>query len=152
MINDLSYNKHLFFLLIDCYLDLIVQRGIKNYSKVKIHAFNTKFWTIYERDGYDKVKKWTKGVNIFEKDALFIPMHFGDHWAVTIIDFRARRACCFDSLGVDRSKHMPKVMEYLQFEQNERNKNEYDLSSIQTVNSQKAAGECVENFLDLLIN
>ena len=135
---------------IDCYLDLIVQRNNQDNSLMKIYAFDTHFWTKYNRDGFGGVKNWTQraGVNIFEKDALFIPMFFGDHWVLTIIDFRGRRACCYDSLGIDRTKEMSKLMEYLKFEQDDKNMHEYDLSNIQMVDSQKAPGECVENFHD----
>ena len=120
---------------------------------MKIYAFDTHFWTLYERDGYGKVKNVTQkaGVNIFEMDALFIPMFFGDHWVLTIIDLHGRRACCYDSLGIDRTKEMSKLIEYLKFEQNDKNMHEYDLSNIQIVNSQKAPGECLKIFMIILI-
>ena len=37
------------------------------------------------RMNYDKVKKWTRGVDIFEKDYVFVPIHDHLHWSLMII-------------------------------------------------------------------
>ena len=139
--------KLLFLISIECYFDLILQRNTEDNSLINFHAMGTHFWTKYDRDGYDSVKSWIReDINIFEKDAFFVPMHFGNHWALTIFDFRGRRACCYDSLGIDRSNQLSKMMEYLKLEQNRTGRLDYDLSNIEIVDSQKAPGECIARF------
>jgi len=36
---------------------------------------------------FSKLRKWTKGTNIFEKEYLFIPIHDKLHWSLAIICF-----------------------------------------------------------------
>ena len=36
---------------------------------------------------YERVKKWTKSLNIFEKDFIFIPIHAHFHWSLAIISY-----------------------------------------------------------------
>eukprot|EP00775_Hariotina_reticulata_P010667 gene10667-10826_t len=37
------------------------------------------------RQNWERVKKWTKGVDIFQKDFLFVPIHDVLHWSLAII-------------------------------------------------------------------
>lgn len=37
--------------------------------------------------GFSKVRKWTRGINIFDKDFLIIPVHDRLHWSLAIICF-----------------------------------------------------------------
>jgi len=34
---------------------------------------------------YDKMKKWTKKIDLFQKDFLFIPVNDNDHWNVIVL-------------------------------------------------------------------
>jgi hypothetical protein len=36
---------------------------------------------------FSKLRKWTKGTNIFEKDYLFVPIHDNLHWSLAVICF-----------------------------------------------------------------
>ena len=56
----------------------------------KIHIFSSLFYSkLTERTDFDKcydlVKRWTKNVDIFEKDFLIIPIQILKHWSLTII-------------------------------------------------------------------
>ena len=44
-------------------------------------------------------------------------------------------------MGIDRSKETKKLMEYLQLEQEDKKNTNYDLSILQTMDSEKASGE-----------
>ncbi|MCO5563770.1 hypothetical protein L7F22_017418 [Adiantum nelumboides] len=39
------------------------------------------------RDRFEKLHKWTKGINIFEKAYLFIPIHNSCHWSLAVVCF-----------------------------------------------------------------
>ncbi|KAK6347099.1 hypothetical protein TWF696_007178 [Orbilia brochopaga] len=58
----------------------------------KVHIFNTYLYDAYSgRSGdgktsnYSKVKRWTKDVDIFEKDFVFIPVNEKYHWFLAIV-------------------------------------------------------------------
>jgi sentrin-specific protease 7 len=38
-----------------------------------------------DRDKYERVKKWTKNVDVFDQDYLFVPIHDHAHWSVAIV-------------------------------------------------------------------
>ncbi|MCO5610238.1 hypothetical protein L7F22_064474 [Adiantum nelumboides] len=39
------------------------------------------------RDRFEKLHKWTKGINIFKKEYLFIPIHNSCHWSLAVVCF-----------------------------------------------------------------
>ncbi|KAF9503294.1 hypothetical protein BS47DRAFT_1310036, partial [Hydnum rufescens UP504] len=39
------------------------------------HIFGTHFYSILRDSGYSAVKNWTKGIDIFQKEYLIIPVH-----------------------------------------------------------------------------
>ena len=75
---------------------------IENYSR--IHVFSSLFYTKLtedsrENEGYELVKRWTKNVDIFEKEFLVIPINFANHWSLVVI---VRPSICmeeYDSLS-----------------------------------------------------
>ena len=55
-----------------------------------IHVYNSLFYTKLteegdEKKGYDMVRKWTKNVDIFEKEFLVIPINFSNHWSLAVV-------------------------------------------------------------------
>ena len=48
---------------------------------------------------YPGVRRWTKKVDVFAHDMIFIPLHQGLHWALAVVNMRAKRIQYFDSLG-----------------------------------------------------
>ncbi|KAF9045652.1 cysteine proteinase [Hymenopellis radicata] len=50
-----------------------------------VHVFSNFFYNKLKTEGYGKVKKWTKGVDIFTKDVLLIPVNEGKHWFLALI-------------------------------------------------------------------
>ena len=52
-----------------------------------IHVFTTQFFSRIEADGPEAVSSWTekKGVNIFEKKFIFVPVNKDIHWSLFVI-------------------------------------------------------------------
>ncbi|KAG0566225.1 hypothetical protein KC19_7G047300 [Ceratodon purpureus] len=66
-------------------------------GKQRFHFFNSFFYkklsevvSSQKKKGgadFSKLRKWTKGTNIFEKEYLFVPIHDKLHWSLAIICF-----------------------------------------------------------------
>ncbi|KAH6793441.1 hypothetical protein C2S52_003918 [Perilla frutescens var. hirtella] len=83
--------------IIDFYMRYLSSRT-KAEEQRRFHFFNTFFFqkldavrrdlsrACRERDdAFQSVRKWTRNVNIFEKDYIFIPVNFSLHWSLIII-------------------------------------------------------------------
>ncbi|KAL7133073.1 hypothetical protein ABFS83_12G116500 [Erythranthe nasuta] len=83
------------------------------------HFFNTYFYKKLKRDvltkidketSFKKFRRWWKGVNIFEKAYIFLPIHESHHWSLVIIcipnkeDESGPIILHLDSLGMHISK------------------------------------------------
>jgi len=42
---------------------------------------------------YERVKRWTKKINIFEKDFIVVPINEHSHWFVAVICFPGKEGC-----------------------------------------------------------
>jgi len=110
--------------LIDFYLKFLYHERLQNSRRQKLHVFSSFFFTRY-RDSdvklrYQMVRKWTKNVDIFKKDWIFIPIHANVHWSLMVICFpgnvgkQSQQKPClmyFDSLlTVGASKNISKLV------------------------------------------
>ncbi|CAH1434020.1 unnamed protein product [Lactuca virosa] len=79
------------------------------------HFFNTYFYNklqklSYKEDSFLKFRKWWKGVNIFNKPYILLPIHDKVHWSLGIICFPTKKnelgpiVLHLDSLGLHDSK------------------------------------------------
>jgi hypothetical protein len=52
-----------------------------------VHVFTTQFFSRLEDEGVDAITSWTakKGVDIFEKKFIFIPVNKDTHWSLLVI-------------------------------------------------------------------
>lgn len=92
--------------IIDFYLKYIQLEEMSAEQRDKTHIFSTFFFKALTSRGrsidemstrrlnaaqkrHDGVKKWTKDVNIFEKDFIVIPINESEHWYLAIICFPA---------------------------------------------------------------
>ena len=57
------------------YLDRLLTVDVKS----KVHIFSSFFFTKMYEKGFDSVKTWTRGVNIFDKDFLIVPVNQSLH-------------------------------------------------------------------------
>ncbi|XP_050538453.1 uncharacterized protein LOC126903921 isoform X2 [Daktulosphaira vitifoliae] len=94
----LSVDEYLNDALVDFYLKYWFTRHVSEEDKKRSYLFSTFFYTrlTTPKGGIDKaeskaqcrherVKKWTKNVNIFEKDFIFVPINENYHWYLAVI-------------------------------------------------------------------
>ena len=105
----------------------------------RIYVYNSLFYTkltesCNEKEGFELVKRWTKNVDIFERDFLVIPINLLNHWSLVVvvrpslcmeesnddtIDLNAHKSCIMfmDSLGLHRANTIGrKIRAYLAHE------------------------------------
>lgn len=107
--------------LIDFYIKYL-QSTISHEKREACHFFNSFFFRkladldkapdteVVNRQAFQRVRKWTRRVNLFEKDYIFIPVNYSLHWSLIVIcnpgavledDNRLKTPCILhmDSLG-----------------------------------------------------
>ncbi|KAM7043847.1 sentrin-specific protease 2 [Acridotheres tristis] len=105
--------------IINFYMSLLVERSKKE-GYPSVYAFNTFFYSKLSSTSHKGVKKWTKGVDIFEHDVILVPIHLRIHWTLLVVDLREKTIKYFDSLG-ERGDHICKtVLKYLEEESREK--------------------------------
>ncbi|KAJ8416823.1 hypothetical protein AAFF_G00327010 [Aldrovandia affinis] len=82
----------------------------------KVHFFNSFFYDKLRTKGYDGVKRWTKNVDIFQKDLLLIPIHLEVHWSLVCVDVPRRAITYFDSQRTLNRRCPKHIAKYLQAE------------------------------------
>ncbi|XP_056354492.1 sentrin-specific protease 2 isoform X2 [Oenanthe melanoleuca] len=105
--------------IMNFYMSLLVERSKKE-GYPAVYAFNTFFYSKLSSTSHKGVKKWTKGVDIFEHDVILVPIHLRIHWTLLVVDLREKAIKYFDSLG-QRGDHICKtVLKYLEEESREK--------------------------------
>ncbi|XP_075896619.1 sentrin-specific protease 3b [Nelusetta ayraudi] len=82
----------------------------------KVHFFNSFFYDKLRTKGYEGVKRWTKNVNIFQKDLLLIPIHLEVHWSLVSVDIPRRAITYYDSQRTLNRRCPKHIFKYLQAE------------------------------------
>lgn len=83
----------------------------------RVHAFNSHFWAKLETSGYASVSRWTRKVNIFEKDMVLVPCNLGSsHWTCAAINFRKKRFEYYDSMAGRNRRVLSHLREYVKKE------------------------------------
>ncbi|EPQ02846.1 Sentrin-specific protease 2 [Myotis brandtii] len=101
--------------VINFYMNLLVERNKKQGYPV-LHAFSTFFYPKLKSGGYQAVKRWTKGVNLFEQELILVPIHRKVHWSLVVIDLRKRCLKYLDSMGQKGNRICEILLQYLQDE------------------------------------
>ncbi|XP_078284281.1 uncharacterized protein LOC144609653 [Rhinoraja longicauda] len=91
----------------------------------KVHFFNSFFYDKLRTKGYDGVKRWTKNVDIFNKDLLLIPIHLEVHWSLISVDVRQRTITYFDSQRTLNRRCPKHIGKYLQAEAVKKNRQDF---------------------------
>ncbi|ORZ09256.1 Senp1 mutant in complex with sumo-1 [Absidia repens] len=107
--------------IINFYMVLLMDRATSSTSDSlpSVHCYNTFFCSTLRDQGYDKVKRWTKKVDIFSKRLLLIPINRSYHWTLGVIDLAKKQVLLF--------------LQYLEWEHMDKKKIAYDTSDWQTV-------------------
>ncbi|KAJ1921196.1 SUMO1 sentrin specific peptidase 1 [Mycoemilia scoparia] len=113
--------------VINFYMQLIVERS-KDSSKElpSIHAFNTFFYTKLSKEGYSRVRRWTRKVSIFEKDIIIVPVHLGVHWCLAAIWPKEKKINYYDSMGGTNTHCLEILLDYLGNETKDKLKKPFD--------------------------
>lgn len=82
----------------------------------KVHFFNSFFYDKLRTKGYDGVKRWTKNVDIFNKELLLIPIHLEVHWSLVSVNVKQKRITYFDSQRTLNRRCPKHIGKYLQAE------------------------------------
>ncbi|XP_054609758.1 sentrin-specific protease 3-like [Dunckerocampus dactyliophorus] len=82
----------------------------------KVHFFNSFFYDKLRTKGYEGVKRWTKNVDIFQKDLLLIPIHLEVHWSLVSVDIPRKAITYFDSQRTLNRRCPKHIFKYLQAE------------------------------------
>ncbi|NXK92103.1 SENP2 protease, partial [Formicarius rufipectus] len=119
---DISTLHHLNWLndeVINFYMSLLVERSKKE-GYPAVHAFSTFFYPKLCSGGYQAVRRWTRGVDLFKKDLILVPIHLSVHWALLVIDVRKKTIKYFDSMGLKGKDICATLLKYLQEESKEK--------------------------------
>ncbi|XP_024420161.1 sentrin-specific protease 2 isoform X1 [Desmodus rotundus] len=113
--------------VINFYMNLLVERNKKQGYPV-LHAFSTFFYPKLKSGGYQAVKRWTKGVNLFEQELILVPIHRKVHWSLVVIDLRKKCLKYLDSMGQKGSRICEILLQYLQDESKTKRNIDLNLS------------------------
>ncbi|KAI7744490.1 hypothetical protein M8C21_010394 [Ambrosia artemisiifolia] len=106
--------------IIDFYIKYLKNK-IEPDERRKLHFFNSFFFRKLadpdkdpidaSRGGvaYQRVKKWTRKVNLFEKDYVFIPVNYNYHWSV-IVMCHLGEVATYEDEDVSESMKVPCVL------------------------------------------
>ncbi|KAK6352598.1 hypothetical protein TWF730_009421 [Orbilia blumenaviensis] len=92
-LRTLNYDEFLNDEIINFHLNIVKARLAKDQPELaaKVHIMNTYLYPAFSAKpdkgqfSYDKVKRWTKNANLFEKDLIFIPINEKFHWLVAVV-------------------------------------------------------------------
>ena len=150
-LHRLNPNEFLNDTLIEFYLLYIRDRIIPERHRSKFHFFNSFLFTrLSEYGGHSEgvrevynqsVKKWTKGVNLFEKDWIVLPINDADrhHWSLVIIAhpgraMRPKGLSIGAALTADRAKQKSQQQQQQQQQQHQAG------GSVKREDNRKASG------------
>ncbi|CEG79415.1 hypothetical protein RMATCC62417_13889 [Rhizopus microsporus] len=133
--------------IINFYFALLADRASHDPSMPAIHCFSTFFCSTLREQGYAKVRRWTKRVDIFTKDFLFVPINKSYHWVLGVIDMKNKKISIYDSLHGKDDYTLKLLLTYLEEEHLDKKKTPYDtsdwtLESPQNIPKQGNAYDC----------
>ncbi|CAO2587909.1 Sentrin-specific protease 2 [Lemmus lemmus] len=111
--------------VINFYMNLLVQRNDSE-GYPALHAFSTFFYPQLKHGGYSAVKRWTRRMNLFEKEIILVPIHQKVHWSLIVIDLRKCSIMYYDSMGHTGQSICETIFQYLQNESKTRRNIELD--------------------------
>ncbi|XP_057637891.1 sentrin-specific protease 2-like [Chionomys nivalis] len=105
--------------VINFYMNLLVKRSEKE-SYPALHVFSTFFYPKLKHGGYSAVKRWTRAMDLFEKEIILVPIHQNAHWSLIEIDLRKQSIIYYDSMGHTGQSICETIFQYLQNESKTR--------------------------------
>ncbi|XP_077416112.1 sentrin-specific protease 2 [Vanacampus margaritifer] len=118
--------------VINFYLSLVMEQCSDTASGRRVYSFSTFFFPKLrgspsgQAGGHAAVKRWTKAVDIFQCDLLLVPLHLGVHWALAVIDLKAKTVKLYDSMGQRHDSICSLLLLYLKEEHRAKKGRELD--------------------------
>ncbi|KAI7862089.1 Senp1 mutant in complex with sumo-1 [Spinellus fusiger] len=134
--------------IINFYMEMLSDRSKENTGVLPdIHCFNTFFYSTIRESGYSKVKRWTKRVDIFAKDLVFVPINQSLHWVLAVFDMKRTLVRVYDSLGGGHDYTLKLLLNYLREEHLDKKKkvldtSDWTLESPKNIPHQKNGSDC----------
>ncbi|XP_042330069.1 sentrin-specific protease 3 [Sceloporus undulatus] len=91
----------------------------------KVHFFNSFFYDKLRTKGYEGVKRWTKNVDIFNKELLLIPIHLEVHWSLICVEVKQKKITYLDSQRTLNRRCPKHICKYLQAEADKKNRPDF---------------------------
>ncbi|KAG4106626.1 cysteine proteinase [Neocallimastix lanati (nom. inval.)] len=115
--------------VINFYGNLIMERSKNTTNQYPpVYFFNTFFFSNLSDMGYRAVRRWTKKFDLFLYKYIIIPIHLGNHWVCSAINFNKKRFEYYDSLHGGQGNALNLLRNYIQEESKDKKKCEMDLS------------------------
>lgn len=111
--------------VVNFYMNLIMDRSVRNKRLPKVYVFSTFFYPKLYQSGHKSVSRWTKKVDIFTYDILLVPIHLDVHWCMATVDFRKRCITYYDSMLGDNPECLELLLEYIKAEHLDKKKIAY---------------------------
>ena len=108
--------------VINFYMELLRDRN------PTCHVFNTFFYPSLKEHGYQKVRRWTRRVDVFSFAKILIPIHLGMHWTLAVVDFGAKQIGYYDSMSGTNHTCTNIIKDYLHQECLDKKQKEFDFS------------------------
>ncbi|OAV94922.1 hypothetical protein, variant 1 [Puccinia triticina 1-1 BBBD Race 1] len=102
------------------------QRSLK---ALDVHCFSSFFMSQFDLGGHQNVQRWTRKINLFQKDLILFPINLSNlHWVLGVINIQQKRFEYYDSLGGSNSKVLLKLRRYYKDEYQTKNSDNADLA------------------------
>uniref|UniRef100_A0AAF5D9B4 Ubiquitin-like protease family profile domain-containing protein n=1 Tax=Strongyloides stercoralis TaxID=6248 RepID=A0AAF5D9B4_STRER len=105
--------------IINFYLELIMERSRNSIKYPKVYAFNTFFYVniVNPQRGYKMVRRWTRKVDIFQMEYIFVPINKNNvHWCMAIINVPKKEIRYCDSMRQENLEALEAIKSYIKSE------------------------------------
>ncbi|KAF6214619.1 hypothetical protein GE061_009362 [Apolygus lucorum] len=132
--------------IINFYMELIVERSGTEKKYPSVYAFSTFFFPAL-KNGYDRVRRYTRKVDLFSKDLILVPIHLSVHWCMAKIDMKRKEIVYYDSMLSSNTHVLEMLKNYLSSEHKDKKKEDFDSNGWSSRNdkdipTQKNGSDC----------
>ncbi|PRD32466.1 UNVERIFIED_CONTAM: Senp1 [Trichonephila clavipes] len=134
--------------VINFYFKLIKQRNKESNGKLPaVYVFSSYFFPALKTRGEHHVMRWTRKQDIFSHDLLFVPLHFGMHWALCVVDNRVKTIRYYDSMHGTDEDCLRTILNFLVAEMKGKknqilNPDSYTLEIVKDIPQQMNGSDC----------
>lgn len=135
-------------MVINFYMELLVERSKQNENLPKVYSMNTYFFKSLMERGYVAVQRWTRKVDIFAYDVILVPVNEDEiHWCLAAIDLKQESIKYYDSMG-SLDGIVPYILrdyllaESLNKKKKTLNMENWQMENVQNIPQQEFEGDC----------